>query len=353
MGGPGGEGGFGGGFSGAVSNSDVDLFETMTHSSADAYANPVLHITEAGTYVLSGTWHGQIWVEAGKNNVELVLNGVEVSCDVAPALVFKKVYECGHADTFADLDDADDDDGIAAEIKAMMASDSSDVSAYVLENAGAVVTISDGTTNNFTGANVYRILLPKAKNSSVTAINGKDISAQKKLYKMDGAFYSHRSMVIQGGTNGTGTLNITSTTYEGLDSEMHMNIEGGIISVTAEDDGINVNEDNISVFTMNGGSLTVKAPNADGIDSNGYIVITSADVLSITAKDASKPENKANLNSGADGALDADCGVYMSDEVFEIYTANSDGTDAHGGDGAPRDGDPRDGEGGPGGLRGN
>ena len=43
-----------------------------------------------------------------------------------------------------------------------------------------------------------------------------------------------------------------------------------------EDDGINVNEDNVSVFTMNGGTLHIFAglgAEGDGIDSNGYIVV--------------------------------------------------------------------------------
>ena len=334
--GQGGKGGQEGRMGGAATslNDSIAAYSTMTHTATEAYANPVLHITGEGVYMLQGTWHGQIWIEAGKKEVALILNGVEVSCDVAPALVFRKTYECGHADTY---DPDADDDVTAAAVRALMVANSDDVGAYVAEKAGAVVLISDDTTNSFTGANVYRILKPTSKDSTVTQINGTDISAQKKMYKMDGAFYSFRSLLIGGGDKGTGKLNITSTTYEGLDSEMHMTIESGIISVSAEDDGINTNEDNISVFTMRGGELTVYAPNGDGIDSNGWIAIMSADKLTITANGATQPTSRYNVGTNAEGALDADLGVYMSESAWANYTVTSGrtNTNQNGNNGTP------------------
>ena len=229
----------------AVSNSDIAAFETMTHSADEAYDNPVLHITESGTYRLQGTWNGQIWVEVVDDKVALILDGVTVTCTVAPALVFKEVYECGPEEA---------EDVVSFDVADHMHSESG-------TNAGAIVVIADGSTNSFTGANVYRMLKPEPK-KNVTAIDGSDVSQQKKRYKMDGAFYSFKSIVIGAENNpGTGTLSITSTTYEGLDGEMHMLIDSGTINVTAEDDGINVNEDDTSVFTMNGGTLTIIAKN--------------------------------------------------------------------------------------------
>ena len=114
---------------------------------------------------------------------------------------------------------------------------------------------------------------------------------------------------------------------------MHMLIDSGTIVVNAQDDGINVNEDDISVFHMNGGSLTVNAANGDGIDSNGYIVIMSADKLSITAKDATQPTDINDIKADAEGALDADCGVYMTEEVFAIYEVNASSGSGSGGSG--------------------
>ena len=62
-------------------------------------------------------------------------------------------------------------------------------------------------------------------------------TVQKKLYKMDGAFYSFVSMNISGQEKATGILNITSG-FEGLDDELHLTIDGGNINIYAQNDGI-------------------------------------------------------------------------------------------------------------------
>ncbi|MBQ7594848.1 MAG: carbohydrate-binding domain-containing protein [Synergistaceae bacterium] len=289
-----------------VVNTDIDAFATMTHSAQDAYDNPVLHIVKSGTYRLKGTWHGQIWVEVGENEddkVALILDGVEISCDVAPAVVFKEVYECGPTSNIVSFDVAEN------------------MHNTTQTNAGAIVIIASGSTNKITGSNVYRILQADKKNASTTKIDGSDISDQKKLYKMDGAFYSFMSMVIGAEENrGGGRLNITSTTYEGLGSEMHLLVDSGIIKVTAEDDGINVNKDDTSVFTMDAGSLTVVSKNGDGIDSNGYIIINNG-TLDITAA-----QDSDQLNAQAEGPLDADLGVYMGENVTYTHQAYNGNT---------------------------
>lgn len=266
----------------------------MTHSSEDAYANPVLHICKAGVYQLQGTWNGQIWIDVGEDSsdkVAIILNGVDVTCSVAPAIVFHDLYECG----------PDDEDEVASR----MAASSSDIGYSVLDDAGAMVIIADDTTNNFTGANVYRMLKPQIKKTSVTKIDGTDVDQQKKRWKTDGAFYSFVSLAIGGGSKQNGVLNITSTTYEGLNSELHMTLESGVVSVTAPDDGINVNEDNTSVFTMIDGKLTISSSGGDGVDSNGWIVILGGSLDVTAAQDSN------TLNAGAEGPLDADMGVYM------------------------------------------
>ncbi len=305
----------------AASGSSIAAMSTMTHSASDAYNNPVLHITEPGTYRISGEWHGQIWVEAGakaKHQVTLILNGVEVSCDVAPALVFYKVYKWAEDNGYDDQDTLTANDLWKTLSDEMVSSDGS-------YQVGAIVEIADGTTNTFTGANTYRILelspkldddtdLPKYSASEI----GSNISAQQKMYKLDGAFHSRRTMVIGGASAGTGTLNITSTTCEGLDSEMHMVIDGGVITVSAPDDGINVNEDYVSVFTMNSGTLNVSSTNADGIDSNGWIAFNGG-TLNITA-------GSQRQNSAGEAGIDAENGVYIYDSNAYTWTATSGGS---------------------------
>ena len=73
------------------------------HEQSEADKHTVIHITEPGRYVLSGKLSlGQIAVDLGENAVEnpesvvtLILNGVDITCTVAPAIIFYNVYECG------------------------------------------------------------------------------------------------------------------------------------------------------------------------------------------------------------------------------------------------------------------
>lgn len=318
---------------GAASDSSIAAVSTMLHSSADAYANPVLHITEPGTYRLSGTWNGQIWVDVGADSpdvVGLILNGVTVKCTVAPALVFYKVYKWAK-------DNGYDDQSTLSANNLWRNIGGKMVSGDGYFYNGAIVEIADGTTNTFTGANVYRILelCPKLTDSGDEEVVkytgssikiGTDIGQQEKMYKLDGAFHSRRSMVIGGGEAGTGTLNITSSTYEGLDSEMHLVVDGGNISVTAPDDAINVNEDYVSVFQMDSGTMTISSTNADGIDSNGWVSINGG-TLNITA-------GTASTGTAGEAGIDAENGYYISDSATYNWTAAS----SQGGGNAPSSG---------------
>ena len=242
------------------------------HSAEDAAAVSVVHITQAGTYRLTGSISaGQVWVDLGEDAAEdasakvtLVLDNLDITCDVAPAIVFRRVYEC---------------DGDWSAEAASATVDTSD--------AGAVVVIADGSVNNVTGSHVARIY--------------KDNEEQKKLWKIDGAFYSFMSMNIEGEQDGTGMLNITADN-EGLDSELHLTLNGGNVSIASQDDGINTNEDGVSVTTINGGTLHIVAglgDEGDGIDSNGFLVINGGTVISMA-------------NPRSDSGLDSDMGSYIN-----------------------------------------
>ncbi len=254
----------------------------MTHSASDAYNNPVLHITKPGTYHISGSWKGQIRVQGdGSSNAKfkLIFDGVKVTCSVAPAVVFEDVYECG----------PDDQETITASNRFLTVG-KTDVTS---STAGAVVELTSGTANTFTGTNVFKIFTIQPKNSSTTTVNG--IDTQKRLLRMDGAFYSFQSLEI----HGAGTMNLNSG-FEGLDTEMHLVINDATINITASDDGINTNEDYVSVFAINSGTLTVNSTGGDGIDSNGWLVINGGKLT-------------ANGGGRTDNGMDADMGVYISD----------------------------------------
>lgn len=242
------------------------------HSAAEAAATTVVNITKAGTYRLSGSLsQGQIRVDLGEDAFEnseavvtLIMDGVDINCDVAPAVLFLNVYECDNqwsTDT---------------------ASSSVDTSA-----AGANVIIADGSENNIEGSYVARIY--------------KDNTEEKKLWKQDGAFYSYMSMNIDGESDNSGILNINADN-EGLDSELHLTINGGNINIFSGNDGINTNEDGVSVTTINGGNIHIVAglgEEGDGIDSNGWLVINGGTVV-------------ASANPAADAGMDSDMGSFVN-----------------------------------------
>ncbi len=239
---------------------------TDAHSAEEAAAHTVVHITKPGNYRLSGTLNaGQIFVDLGENAkndpnacVALILDNANITCTVAPAVFFYRVYECGDDENF--------------------------VLAPDLSNAGAVVYLADDSVNNVKGAYVARIYEP---------------GTTDKLHKYDAAFYSRCSMRIEGDT---GILNIEAEN-EGLDTELHLTINGGNIDIASQDDGINTNEDGISVTTINDGAIRIRGglgAEGDGIDSNGALVINGGLLYAM-----------ANEKTG-DGGIDADLGIYFN-----------------------------------------
>ena len=107
------------------------------------------------------------------------------------------------------------------------------------------------------------------------------------LSSSDDGIHADNTLVIS-----DGTIDITKC-YEGLEAAA-ISINGGAISITASDDGINAadgsssseggprmgggpgmgeNSDSNCSLTINGGTVYVNA-GGDGIDSNGYIVMT-------------------------------------------------------------------------------
>lgn len=252
------------------------------HSREEADSHTVVHITQPGTYALSGSLSaGQIAVDLGEDAkanpeavVTLILDGVDINCSVAPAVIFYNVYECGstkEADAAKDVDTSD---------------------------AGANVIIADGTKNNIKGSYVARIYKSVELNE-----DGTEVVDSKKLHKYDGAFYSKMSMNVNGGEEGSGVLNITAEN-EGLDAELHLTINGGNINITSGNDGINTNEDGISVTTINGGTLNITVNGAtgegDGIDSNGWLVINGGTVIASACA------------FSADAGIDSDMGIHIN-----------------------------------------
>jgi len=235
------------------------------HTAEEAAAHTVVNITQPGAYRINGKLSaGQIRVDLGENAyedenavVELILQNADITCTVAPAILFLNTYEC-------------DGNWSAEEAKPDV-----DTSA-----AGANLILEGN--NIVSGSHVAKIY--------------KDKDGEKKLWKQDGAIYSYMSMNVFG----PGSLELTADN-EGLDTELHLTINGGNLTIRSDNDGINTNEDGVSVTTINGGSVRIAAglgAEGDGIDSNGYLVINGGTVISAA-------------NPAADAGLDSDLGSYI------------------------------------------
>ena len=258
--------------------------EKDAHSKAEAEAHTVIHITKAGTYFLKGKLSkGQIAVDLGegaKENPEavvtLILGGVDITCEVAPAVIFYNVYECGNTDEEKATKDVD------------------------ISNAGANVIIADSSVNTVNGSYVERIYDP---DTIVFNEDKTEVEDAKKLHKYDGAFYSKMSMNIDGEKENSGVLNLNASNV-GLDSELHLAINGGNINISSGNDGINTNEDGVSVTTINGGTLRIKVTGetgeGDGIDSNGWLVINGGTVVAEAC------------SQSADAGIDSDMGIHIN-----------------------------------------
>lgn len=236
-------------------------------------------VTLNGSTVSQGTdgavtvSHDIVYYQADPSAVvTLILDGVDITCTVAPAVIFYSVYECD-AD-FVAYDNEETDNYVSSPTVNTSA-------------AGANVILADGSVNNVSGSYVARIYQE---------------GTTKKLHKYDGAFYSKMSMNLGGESQGDGVLNLTAEN-EGLDTELHLTINGSVINIRSQNDGINVNEDGVSVVTVNGGTLQINAglgDEGDGIDSNGFLVINGGSVYAT-----------ANQTS-PDGGLDADGDILLN-----------------------------------------
>ncbi|HPD89327.1 MAG TPA: carbohydrate-binding domain-containing protein [Oscillospiraceae bacterium] len=242
--------------------------ESDGHTAEEAAGTTVLTITQPGSYHVTGTLsNGQIAVDLGEDAatdesavVKLILDGADITCPVAPAVIFYNVYETEST-----------------------------------TEAGAQVVLADGSENTVTGSHVAKIYKE---------------GTEDKLYKFDGAFYSKMTMSF----DGEGSLAINADN-EGLDSEMHLIVNSGTITISSMDDGINTNEDGVSVCTINGGSLTINAgqgSEGDGIDSNGDLIINGGTIVAM-----------ANPQTG-DGGIDADGNILINGGVVIASGSRND-----------------------------
>lgn len=238
------------------------------HSQEEADIHTVVHITQPGNYTITGKIsYGQIAIDLGDNAkkdpdavVNIVLNNAEITSTVAPAIICYSAYECGSDD---------------------MKTATKDVNT---ENAGFNITLAEDSYNIIKGSHVAKIYKP---------------GTEDKLHKYDAAIESLVSMNIN---SENGFLTVVSDN-EGIETKMHMTVNGGTLDIKSADDALNAGEDGVSVITVNNGTVWAdsnKGVEGDGIDSNGWLVINGGTVYSF-----------GNSNS-MDSGLDSDMGIHIN-----------------------------------------
>ncbi len=296
--------------------SDRDLLQTPDLSDAKSVQvtdGQTVNITEAGTYVISGTASNcTIRVEADKESkVQLVLDGVSMTNDNAPAIYVVSADKCFITTT--------ENSQNTLSVTGTFTSDGDTNTDAVIFSKDDLVfnglgTLTISSSNNgisgkddmkFTGG-TYAITSVEDSveandsiaicggtftiNSSKDAFHSEndDDNTSGWIYIADGTFTVTASSDAIQGTSAVqidgGTFNLTSS--EGIEST-YIQINGGTINISASDDGINAaaksSAYNTPTVEMAGGSLTItmNGSDVDCIDANGNIIV-SGGTISVT-----------------------------------------------------------------------
>ncbi len=232
--------------------------ETQTHEDVPEelknLENRVVVIADAGTYRISGTAEdAQIAVRAGDtDDVRLILDGVNITCRTAPAIAVLSAR----------------DPRIAGEY-------------------GVTIELAEGSENTVTGSHT------KAPDDDEDGL------------EYDGAIGSQVSL----GFEGSGSLTVDADN-EGVEVAFgHLTINGGVFTIAACDDPLNVAEDGFGTLTINDGYVysyvkPLEGDEGDGIDSNGYIVFNGGTVINLAHP------------SSMDGGIDSDMGSTINGGVI-------------------------------------
>lgn len=161
-------------------------------TSSNIEISNIININSAGTYEFSGTLtDGQITVNVNNivGEVRIVLNNVNITCKNAPAIF---VY-CKDTEN---------------------------------EDCKVVIETASGSTNTIVGGKIKQSVESSEDQDSIlySIEKGYDDDRQYyERYKYDGSISSDISLTF----DGAGTLNVTSSKKEGIESKMHITINSG------------------------------------------------------------------------------------------------------------------------------
>ena len=299
----------------------------ITASSTDGVEinGTALTITDAGTYVLSGSCtDGSVTVEKGVGGVTLVLNGLTLTSETTAPIVCGKGSEvaieaaAGTENTLSDTESNNDESGNTdAENAVIKCKDGSRV---VLCGAGTLNVQANGKNGIKSGATTedgeasltirgLTLNIDAPVNDAVNAEAALEVeSGTLTLSAGDDALHCDYTLNI--GAEGTDGPSVTVTScYEGLEGAT-VNVFSGSISIQSTDDCINAANADLTDFAyalnIYGGTITARSDSGDGFDSNGDLTISGGHVTIWTANAAD------NEPLDADGTVTVSGGTVLA-----------------------------------------
>ncbi len=266
----------------------------LTGSGADISGNGAyadggsVHIVYAGKYVITGQLeNGSLIIDADKDDkIWLLLDNVNLYCEDNASLLVEQAEK-----VFLTLADGSENViSSGAEYSETAVSSKID---------GAVYSRDDLTINGNGRLSVKTGYQHAVVCNDDLVVTGGTISLeapQDGIHANDSARIADADITINAGDDGitvsnddetgyiyieSGTVSIPSC-YEGMEA-VNITITGGTIDIVSTDDGINANGTGIgTLIDISGGNIRIVNPSgrdADGLDSNGSIVISGGNLL--------------------------------------------------------------------------
>lgn len=286
-----------------------------------------LVITSGGTYTFSGNLKdGSVIVDADKNDVTLIFDGVSVTSSASSAVNVVSAGKVtvslkdGTQNTLTDTAEYSFDGEYADKEKeepdACLFSDSD----LIITGSGKL-TVNGNYKNGIKSKDNLTIdsgeISVKCANNALTGSDSVTVNSGTITVNAEGdGIHSNADVIINGGTlnlqcaddaiHGDSSVTVNSgkidiTAHEGLEATV-VTVNDGEITINADDDGINAAQkvDGITpAVEINGGtiSITMGQGDTDAIDSNGNITINGG-TIAISAQSPFDYDGKAELNGG-------------------------------------------------------
>ncbi|MBN2897944.1 MAG: carbohydrate-binding domain-containing protein, partial [Clostridia bacterium] len=289
----------------AITKNYPDESETATTEIDLSKESDVVNIRNGGTYVLTGEFDGQIFVDTDDEDVQLILAGVTLTNDDdAPIYIMSAdeatiTLKSGTTNTIVNTSVYMEDDGTDVERANGAIYSKADLA---INGDGSLEIVANNKTA-ILGKDDVVILSGHIKVSSErNGIKGKDLlyigDVDLEIESGKAGLNSEVVVYIDGSE-----ININDS-YEGIESYDIM-IKDGLVNIVASDDGINIaNPDESS--SMGGG---FGMPGSNGQTSTHGLRIYGGSV---------------NINSNGDG-LDSNASIWMTGGLVTVSGPTSNG----------------------------